>query len=95
MNQVKFVDKLLKSLKGFDLLKQTESLQIFKKLSSADQIPSNFLEKVFHKFYLVHSWIIGSVYLFAESLIAIPLFLPEYFIQLPHSIVTLSEGESN
>ena len=35
----------LKNLNGFSLLK-------------ADHDPSNFLKAVFHKFYLVHSWIL-------------------------------------
>ena len=39
----------LKTLKEYGLLK-------------ADHIPSNFLKAVFHKFYLVHSWILCSKY---------------------------------
>ena len=38
----------LKKLNGYDLLKQTK----------ADHNPSTFLKAVFHKFYLVHSWIL-------------------------------------
>ena len=38
-----------KKLEGYGLLKQTISLQIF-------------LNTVFHKFYLVHSWIICPKY---------------------------------
>ena len=44
----------LKSLKGYSLLKQTISLQIF-------------LRAVFHKFYLVHSWIL---WLISKSILA-------------------------
>ena len=40
---------LKKKLKGYGVLQ-------------ADQTPSNFLETVFHKFYLVHSWILCPVY---------------------------------
>ena len=39
----------LKNLKGYGLPK-------------ADHIPSNFLKAVFHKFYLVHSWILCPIW---------------------------------
>ena len=32
-------------------------------LLKADHIPSNFLKTVFHKFYLVYSWILGIIFL--------------------------------
>ena len=32
-------------------------------LPKADHMPSNFLKVVFHKFYLVHSWILCLKYL--------------------------------
>ena len=45
MDQVKYGSQPLKTLKKHDLLK-------------ADHTSSNFLKAVFHKIYLVHSWIL-------------------------------------
>ena len=38
------------------------------KSASADHITSNFLKAVFHKFYLVHSWILCPIYSSQKSL---------------------------
>ena len=43
-----YLTQPLKSLKGYGLLRQTISLQIF-------------LKAVFHKFYFFHSWILWSI----------------------------------
>ena len=43
MDQVQFVEDSLYKIEGDGLLK-------------ADHTPSNFLKAVYHKFYLVHSW---------------------------------------
>ena len=45
-------------------------------LHSIDRIPSNFLKAVFHKFYLVYSWILCPIYLFA----CVSLLVPTYAI---------------
>ena len=37
----------------------------------ADDIPWNFLKAVFHKIYLVHSWILGPIFIFSFSTICI------------------------
>ena len=34
----------------------------FKKIAEADHIVSKFLKAVFHKFYLLHSWILCPIY---------------------------------
>ena len=47
----------------YDLLLKMRFLNVFCSEFSAwaDHIPSNFLKDVFHKFYLVHSWIICPI----------------------------------
>ena len=52
-----FIDKSCKFLVYI-----TFTHQVHIKIEKADNITSNFFKAVFHKFLLVHSWIIGPIY---------------------------------
>ena len=47
--------------------------QPLKNLKGSDHIPSDFLKAVFHKCYLVHSWIPGLIYKYVSTVLQVVL----------------------
>ena len=76
MDQIKFVEP---AFKKFEVIWST----------SADHITSSFLKAAFHKFYLVHSWILGLKW---DYIITVLVLLISVLLFPPFLIVSVGDG---